>query len=328
MFLVGPKWGPSLINGRSDDSGHGALAEIQLRSQQGRIHILGTYWPEKPEPARIQPNASNFWSTIKYWLRDRQQFNDDPIVYLQNLATKWAHTALRTGGDAVILAGDLNSTWKSHESGGQRSIETWCNDNFWINGPRHISDHIGQKFITRGHELDTGTWIDHILHMGDVQHIDTLGAFNSIDDVWEGVTDHRPLWAHYSTSDPTTEVPVRPQSLKPRVELPNGDPRQIADFRRKLKETVKQIPYDGEDSKAAELYLENLTAFMVDTTEEINKLYRSSAPRSSFKDGFSPEFMINKWHLQAVIEIRRHLLGKKGRRRWTQLKERQRDTRR
>jgi len=53
MFIIGPKWGPSLRNGRSDDSGHGALAEIQLNTQTGPINIIGTYWPEVPDDARI-----------------------------------------------------------------------------------------------------------------------------------------------------------------------------------------------------------------------------------------------------------------------------------
>ena len=170
----------------------------------------------------------------------------------------------------------------------------------------------------------TGTWIDHILHIGDLEHIDIIGAFNSIDSTWEGVTDHRPLWAHYSTHPPSTEMPVRPQPTKPRVDLPLGDPRQVADFRRRLQEAVSHIPYEGDESKAAEQYLENLTAFIVDTTEEINNSYRST-PRSTFKDGFSPAFLITKWHLQSIIEIRRHLLGRKGRHRWTRSNERQWD---
>ena len=325
IFIIGPKWGPSLIDGRSDDSGHGALAEIQLRTTQGKIHILGTYWPERPERSHITPLAVNLWSKIQTWLHSRHNHVDDPIQYLQRLAIKWAHTALRSGGDAVILAGDLNSTWKANERGGQRAIENWCDANYLINGPRLISDCLNIPFITRGHEVDEGSWIDHILHIGDPNSIDILGAFNSRDSGWEGVTDHRPLWAHYATHKPITEHPVRPPPLKPRVELPRGDHRQITDFRHKLSTVVKQIPYTGEESREAEIYLENLSAFIVETTEDINDTYRSAARQSSYKDGFSPEFLINKWHLQAVIEVRRHLLGRKGRLRWSLASERKRD---
>ena len=315
MFLVAPRWGPSLHNGRSDDTGHGALAEIQLRTQDGLINILGSYWPEKPEKSHIKSTAINLWSKLTSWLHGRSARNSNPIRYLQDLALTWTNTALRTGSRGVILTGDLNSRWLSAEHGGQRAIESWCEDSFLINGPRLISDLLQIPFFTRGHELDDGTWIDHILHSGDTEHLDILGAFNSRGSEWEGVTDHRPLWAHYSTHQPSTEMPIRPQKLKARIELPLGDKRQLQDFHNRLNSVVSQIPYDGEDSKDAELYLEQLSKFVVDTTEDINDSY-SSGTRDSYKDGYSPEFMVKKWHLQAVIEVRRHLLGKKGRNRW------------
>ena len=187
MIVVGTKWGPSLINGRSDDSGHGTLAEIKLRTTNGTINILGTYWPEKPAPSHVHSTALNLWSRVTYWLRE-QHIQSNPITYLQDLAIKWAHTALRNGSDSVILAGDLNSRWNNGDSGGQRSVERWCDENFLINGPKLISDHIAEPFITRGHELDDGTWIDHILHVGDISSIDVIGAFNAQGSEWEGVT--------------------------------------------------------------------------------------------------------------------------------------------
>ena len=326
MFLIGTRWGPSLANGRSDDTGHGALAEIQLRTQNGMLNILGSYWPEKPMASHVQATAINLWSKVTTWLHGRNIRNSTPIQYLQDLALGWVNTALRTGSKGVILAGDLNSTWLAKERGGQRAIEHWCDDSFLINGPRLISDLLKIPFFTRGHELEDGSWIDHILHTGDTEYIDILGAFNSRGTEWEGVTDHRPLWAHFSTHQPSTEMPIRPQKLKGKVELPLGDKRQIQDFSKRLTTVVSQIPYDGDDSKAAELYLENLSKFIVDTTEDINNTYNTST-RDTYKDGYSPEFMIKKWHLQAIIEVRRHLLGKKGRNRWCTFQDRQRDLR-
>ena len=117
IFLIGPRWGPSLANGRSDDTGHGALAEIQLRTQGGLLNILGSYWPEKPETSHIQSTAINLWSKITSWLHERHT-RTDPIQYLQDLALKWTNTALRTGSKGVIITGDLNSRWLSKERGG------------------------------------------------------------------------------------------------------------------------------------------------------------------------------------------------------------------
>lgn len=194
----------------------------------------------------------------------------------------------------MILAGNLNSRWLPSESGGQRAIESWYDVNLLNNGPRQIADYLGTTFITRGHEQDHGTWIDHILHLGDQHNIEVLGAFNSQNSEWEGVTDHRPLWIHYATHLPTTDIPVRPQDLKPRIELPITDKRQVKDFQHKLESIISSIPYDGTDTQEAEQYLEQLTTYIVNTTEDINTQYRITDTRGCFKDGLSPVFLIHK----------------------------------
>ena len=60
-----------------------------------------------------------------------------------------------------------------------------------------------------------------------------------------------------------------------------GDKPQLQDFHNRLNSVVSQIPYDGEDSKDAELYLEQLSKFVVDTTEDINDSYSSGTRDSS-----------------------------------------------
>ena len=79
-------------------------------------------------------------------------------------------------------------------------------------------------------------------------------------------------------------MPIRPQKLKAWIELPLGNKRQLQDFHNRLNSVVSQIPYDGEDSKDAELYREQLSKFIVDTTEDINDSYNSGT-RDSYKDG-------------------------------------------
>ena len=119
-----------------------------------------------------------------------------------------------------------------------------------------------------------------------------------------------------------SRTPARPRKLKERVELPIGDKWQSQDFSKRLKTVVSQIPYDGEDSKAVELYLESLSKLIADTTEYINNTY-STGTRDTYKDAYSPEFMIQKCHLQTIIEVHRRFLGKKGRNRWCSYQDRQ-----
>ena len=59
------------------------------------------------------------------------------------------------------------------------------------------------------------------------------------------------------------------------------------------------------------------TAFSVQLTREINERFQGTRTCSHFKRGHSPEFMLRKWHLCLVIELKRHLLGLQGKTRWT-----------
>ena len=54
------------------------------------------------------------------------------------------------------------------------------------------------------------------------------------------------------------------------------------------------------------------------TVQLITDLSRRRPP-PHFKDGYSPEFMLRKWHLCAVLNIRRHLTGQHGKTRWVSL---------
>ena len=108
-----------MVTGRSDDSGCGILTEVQLRTVQGSIHILGTYWPSKPGSKYIKADAGNLWSRVTTFLQSRHN-SRSPIHYVQHLAHSWTQTAASNGAQAIILAGDLNATVSSTERGGQR----------------------------------------------------------------------------------------------------------------------------------------------------------------------------------------------------------------
>ena len=55
--------------------------------------------------------------------------------------------------------------------------------------------------------------------------------------------------------------------------------------------------------------------------ERLCKKYEAKVKRSSIKNGWSPEYMVHKAHLNAMIEIRRHITGAKRRWRWRSSEE-------
>ena len=331
IIVVGPKWGLSYISdkSRTDYSGQGALAQIFLRTETGTITILGTYWPECPsDSTRLGPGHKGLWSRILAYRNNMKAHNPNPIVYLQELILQWISLSRQQGCQGCVVGGDLNSTWLASEPGGQRTIQKWCDENCLINGPRQIHDELGppinpsqgihHHFITWGRtEWTYGTWIDHILHTGDREHIDIVGACNSFGAEIDDVSDHKPIWGLYRTAKPAAATVIPLPKSAPRPELSRSDPRQIAVFKSRLADVLYQIPHSHETLAEAEEALEHATRFTVHLVRMINEEFGKTNKCHKHKDGCSPEFMLRKWHLGGIIELKRHLLGQHGKTRWT-----------
>ena len=65
-FIVGPKWGTSVIHdeSRTDRSGHGVLARVRLRTTSGFLSVHGPCSPYKPSPAHMSEGSKNLWNNV------------------------------------------------------------------------------------------------------------------------------------------------------------------------------------------------------------------------------------------------------------------------
>ena len=192
MIVVAPSWGPSFINAQQDQSHSGALAMIRLQTSSGPIAIIGTYWPIRHTVSTDHADH-NLWSRLAEYIHLAGK-RESPIDYLKRLILAWTTTALASGTQAVILGGDLNSTWTGSESGGQRSLVNWATDNAFSNGPLLLSAHRGDTHSTRRSNAEgPGTWTDHLLHLGDPRHIDPVASYSHTGAEWNEVSDHVPF---------------------------------------------------------------------------------------------------------------------------------------
>ena len=107
----------------------------------------------------------------------------DPITYAQELALSWIAAVRIAGCQGIFLAGNLNVTWTTGESEGQRTIHTWCDAHFLINGPKLINASMSTPFITHGH-CDGGraSGMDYSLHTGNPEHVCIDGACNALGE--------------------------------------------------------------------------------------------------------------------------------------------------
>ena len=323
VIIIGVIWGPSYIpaNSRTDDTGQGILARIHLRTITGFISIMGTYWPFVPskdmqtKPAEL---SHKLWHRVKAFCKSRHAHKPDPIEYLKHLMIKWMDNDTAEGCEGHIHCGDYNSKWSPSDIGGQRTLSQWASNNYLINGPRLITDRGNLSFVTYGRaHRHGGTWIDHILHAGNPDIIDILGAFNDQGLFYDDISDHKPLIAIFRTSSPRgSQIPAVPKAAK-RPELPRSDKRQITMFKHKLHDVIHQIPYTTTSVEEAESAIDFASRYMVQLSKDINESFKTSTTKR--KNGFSPEYMLRKFHLCAVINIKRHIFRLHGATPWVGL---------
>ena len=175
---------------------------------------------------------------------------------------------------------------------------------------------IGQHRKERFHTHQSGSWIDHILHMGSLGHIDILGAHVSTGVEWKGISDHRPITAQYRVAKPSTKAPVLAVSPPKRPELDRSDPRVLADFEDIMRKYTEKHPCNATTPEEANDYLFRLERATVKIVSRINRHYGKDKARTSRKDGWSPQYAAMKIHLQTLLHIRRHLLGQHRYHRW------------
>ena len=207
--IVNDRWGPSLLTCKSDRTGLGVLTCLPLRTADGTISILGTYWPIPYTEASVEDHPGSFWAQIQSWCH-RNDIDKSPIDYVRDLSLAWLNTELKNGSIAAIYGGDLNAIWSAGEQGGSYVLGPWAEEHGFINGPVQIAQHRKERF----HTHQSGSWLDHILHMGALGHIDILGAHVSTGVEWKGISDHRPITAQYRVARPSTKPPYWPRPLQ------------------------------------------------------------------------------------------------------------------
>ena len=117
----------------------------------------------------------------------------------------------------------------------------------------------------------------------------------------------------YLTAPPLAARHVRMERPQPRTELKRNDRRVITVFQERMLEVLHQLLPPESNQKDAELDMECLTQFRVQLVKEVTDESKPSGRRSTtYKDCYSPEFMLCKWNLCLIISLKRHMCGLHG----------------
>ena len=120
--------------------------------------------------------------------------DNSPIQLMQRTIAVWTQTAIKNGAKEFIVCGDLNDIWTGKEPGGQIVLDRWAGDFTFINGLRQLADKQHLHVYTRGGDGQPKTWIDHILHKGDINNITFQSGCVSHAPEWKGLRDRWPTW--------------------------------------------------------------------------------------------------------------------------------------
>ena len=227
--------------------------------------MFGTYWPYKHTDSDATSLSNSLWAASQSWLH-KNGVTESPIDYVRRLSISLINSAFKTGSNAAIYGGDLNATWLASEPGGCYTLSPWALENQFINGPLQIATHRRERF----HTHQSGSWIDHVLHVGPLGHIDILGAMVGTGVEWTNISDHRPLVAVYRVSPPSTKKPVLASPPQTRIELNRSDPRALARYDVAMRKLIDRHPLDLTSPEAASDYLFTLERATVQVVKRIN----------------------------------------------------------
>ena len=94
---------------------------------------------------------------------------------------------------------------------------------------------------------------------------------------------------------------------RPRPELPRSDVRLIAEFKSGMSKMLSQVSPVVNTIEQAEEALEVSTQCAVHLVRTLRDSLRPKTVK--YKDGYSPEYVLRKFHLGAVTAIRQHITG-------------------
>ena len=203
VIILNARWGPSLVNFKSDPSGLCVVDEAIVGTAHGRLQILATYWPF-PTPLSSGSNADTegrirrgLYHRLTSYLKSDKSL-DSPLSYVQSTIQHWMHRHMSTPGNHSLCGGDFNCCRDGRPEG--VGYATPLRD--WADAIGYHSRHSAvvpdpAVFITRPSlNLLGGTEIDHILHTSPSMtpsQYDTGAATG----LWLGMSDHRPVVASY-----------------------------------------------------------------------------------------------------------------------------------
>ena len=313
VIILNARWGPSLVQFKSDPSGLCVVDEAIVGTAHGRLQILATYWPF-PTPLTSgstddidgRTRRGLYHRLTSYLKSDKSPAS--PLSYVQSTIQFWMHRHMSTPGNHSLCGGDFNCCWDGRPDGvGYATpLREWA-DAIGYSSRHSVSYPNPAVFITRpSSNLLGGTEIDHVLHTSPSM-IPSQYDTGSVGGLWLGMSDHRPVVASYGGLLPhgSRERFSRAYSQTRTLHISRfrPSPKQLKDYQDALATSWVRLDGPPASPDQATCQLQHLTDISL-TASLTRKRWKV---RNRYKEHWSPTYAALQAQLVAMIRIQRHL---------------------
>ena len=309
FIIVGPRWGGAVVKCKEDWSKMGLLAKVVLKTGEGELMIVSTYWPHLLQGD--VGSSCRMSDRCAQWLRKTGQ-QITPMEYMHEVIHKWWFKHMQKPGNWGIILGDMNAGYLAGDAGALPPISEWAGDIGARDVPWEMFSAANCGMRTRrGYAGARDSFIDHIL-ISSSSARRCVGAWTDRSNEWKAVTDHEPLFIQLRVERGSCGIV--------RGGVPAKTVARAADLQTKRKDIVKAYKKElvewsraeANSAGAGERLLEGARA----SVEAVAKVQRFGK-RPVVKDGWSPLIRAYGVHLGFLLEVRRRLLGQAGRAQWS-----------
>ena len=308
FIIVAPRWGGAVVKCKEDWSKMGLLAKIVLKTGEGELMIISTYWPHLLQ-GEVGSSCRTSDRCMQWLSKTGQQIT--PLEYMHEVIHKWWFKHLQKPGNWGIILGDMNAGNEVGDAGALPPVNEWAGDLGVRDVPWEMFTAAKLAIRTRrGYAGARDSFIDHILvsasHAGRC-----VGAWTDRSNEWKAVTDHEPLFVQLRVERGSCGlvrggVPAKAAVREADLQLKRKD--IVKAYKKELVEWSRTV---GKDGNMGEKLREGARA----SVEAVAKVQRFGK-RPVVKDGWAPLVRAYGVHLGFLLEVRRRLQGQAGRAQW------------
>jgi len=155
LIILSAPWAEKLVDTYHDPSNFGLVSGATLQAGEGKILILGNYWPFSPSTSKAN---LGLWSRIALYLKKSRA--KDPHDYIKSsINGKAENNNSKSLHNYTIVCGDFNHSWNT----GKYQLQQWVENNNWA-APSitHVKDK-KEYYYTYFAKTEATSWIDHLL---------------------------------------------------------------------------------------------------------------------------------------------------------------------